>query len=110
MGSNTTIVSEALGLTAEELGLAAKGWSIKNNMLGMPVYNGNNDHLGVIEDLVVTREKGICYAIIGVGGYLGLGSYDVAIPVHRLRMSRSQLTLPGATTESLKAIPAFKYE
>jgi hypothetical protein len=110
MGANTTLVSSALGLTAEELGLAAKGWSIKKNMLAMPVYNDNNDHLGMIDDLVVTRDKAICYAIIGVGGYLGLGSYDVAIPVHRLRMNKSQITLPGATTESLKAIPAFKYE
>ncbi len=110
MGTNTNLVSSALGLTAEELKTAAKGWSIKKNMLGMPVYNDNNDHLGVIEDLVVTRDKAICYAIIGVGGYLGLGIYDVAIPVFHLRMNKSQLTLPNATTESLKAIPAFKYQ
>jgi len=45
---------------------------------------------------------------VGVGGFLGLGQKDVAIPINRF--SRMQpMTLPGATKKALNDLPAFHY-
>lgn len=109
MSSTTSYSSPyTLGLTSSELGTLANSWSIKKDIIGKEVFNDNHDNIGTIEDLLVTRDKAISYAIIGVGGFLGMGRHDVAIPVYNLRMNKTQVTLPGATTESLKALPAFE--
>lgn len=102
------IPAHNVGLTVEELGMVVKGWSIKKDVLGKTVFNDNNEKIGTIEDLLVSRGQAISYAIIGVGGFLGMGQHDVAIPVHQLRMNNTQVLLPGATAESLKAFRAFE--
>jgi hypothetical protein len=99
-----------LGLTSEELGRVIRGWSIKKDILGKEVYNDKNDDIGIIEDMLVTRDQAISYAIIGVGGFLGVGHHDVVIPVCQLRVDNKKVTLPGATLESLKAQPAYEYK
>lgn len=106
--STPRIPSHTVGLTVEELGMVVKGWSIKKDVLGKAVLNDNNDKIGTIEDLLVSRGQAISYAIIGVGGFLGLGQHDVAIPVNQLRMNNTQISLPGATVESLKALRVFE--
>lgn len=95
---------------SEDYSAVAKGWSIKEDLLGKEVYNDNNESIGTIEDLLVTREKAISYAIVGVGGFLGIGRHDVAVPVSSMTMTDARVTLPGATEESLKEMPAFEYE
>lgn len=97
-------------MTIEEIKELAHGWSIKEDILGKNVFNENNDSIGIVEDLLVTRDTAISYAVIGVGGFIGIGRHDVAIPVYQLRMNKSQITLPGATTESLKALQPFEYQ
>jgi hypothetical protein len=108
--STPRIPARTVGLTVEELGMVVKGWSIKKDVLGKAVLNDSNDKIGTIEDLLVSRGQAISYAIIGVGGFLGMGQHDVAIPVHQLRMDNTQISLPGATAESLKALRAFERE
>jgi len=44
-----------------------------------------------------------------VGGFLGFGVHDVAIPVGLLTLVDGKLVLPGATKEAIKAIPKFEY-
>lgn len=98
------------GITAEQLGKLAQGWSIKKDILDQYVYNDSNDTIGTIEDLLVTPDDAISYAIIGVGGFLGMGRHDVAIPIYQLVITKAQITLPGVTQESLKAMPSYEYK
>ena len=111
MKNNASHVSKfTLGLTPGELGRVVKGWSIKKDILDKVVYNDKSDPIGIIEDMLVTRDEAISYAIIGVGGFLGVGRHDVAIPVYQLRVNKEKITLPGATRESLKLLPAFEHK
>jgi len=111
MRTNASHVAKfPLGLTSEELGVVVKGWSIKKDILGKEVYNDKNDDIGIIEDLLVTRDQAISYAVIGVGGFLGVGRHDVAVPVYQLRLNKEKVTLPGATQASLKAMPTFEHK
>jgi len=97
------------GVTTDEVSVLAKGWSIKKAILDKDVFNEANEKVGTIEDLVVTPDKGISYAIVGAGGFLGMGKRDVAIPVNQFRIKDKRITLPGATKEVIKGMPEFKY-
>jgi len=97
------------GITVTELQEVVKGWSVKRTVLGQPVYNDNNERVGSVDDIIITPDKAVSYAIIGTGGFLGLAKHDVAIPVSQFKLVDKKLVLPGATKEALKAIPEFQY-
>ena len=97
------------GVTVEELKTIARGWSATKQILGKPVYNDKNERVGEVDDLIIAPDSSISYAIIGVGGFLGLGERQVAIPVSRLKHSEGRLVLPDATKEALQAMPSFQY-
>jgi sporulation protein YlmC with PRC-barrel domain len=101
--------STTLGVTAEELKSVVVGWSAKKHILGEAVYNSSDEKIGEVEDLIITPEKAVSYAIVGTGGFLGIDRHDVAIPVGQLKLVRDKLVLPGATKEGLKALPKFEY-
>ena len=107
--AQTPPVVGTIGITTEEIKLLAKGWSIKKDILGKDVYNDANEKVGVIEDIVVTPEKAMSYAIVSTGGFLGMAKHDVVVPVNQLKIKADRVTLPGATKESVKAMPEFKY-
>jgi sporulation protein YlmC with PRC-barrel domain len=101
--------STQLGVAAAELREITKGWSAKRQILGQPVYNDKNERVGEVEDVIVAPDKAISYAIIGAGGFLGIGKHDVAIPVNQFKLSEGKLVLAGATKDTLKAMPEFEY-
>jgi sporulation protein YlmC with PRC-barrel domain len=85
------------------------GWSAKKDLLDKPVYNETKQKIGEIEDIIVTPDNAASFAVIGVGGFLGLGERRVAIPFKQIKLQGTNLLLPGATKEALKALPEFKY-
>ena len=98
-----------LGVPATETTTLARGWSAKKQILGKPVYNDHNERLGDVDDIIVAPDKSLSYAIIGVGGFLGLGEHYVAIPFNQFKSGDGKYVLPGATKDTLKAIPTFNY-
>ena len=98
-----------LGSTVNELRDATKGWSIKHSILGQPVYNEKNERVGSVDDIVVTRDKSVAYAIVNAGGFLRMTKHNVAIPVSQFKSVDNKIVLPGATRETLKAMPEFQY-
>ena len=85
------------------------GWSAKKTILDKAVYNSSGEKIGEVEDLIITPEKAVSYAIVGTGGFLGIAEHNVAIPVGQLKVEGDKLMLPGATKEGLKALPKFEY-
>ena len=101
--------STPLGVSVAELQEVVKGWSVKRTVLGQPVYSDNNERVGSVDDIIITPDKAVSYAIVGTGGFLGLAKHDIAIPVSQFKLVDKKLVLPGATKEALKAIPEFQY-
>jgi sporulation protein YlmC with PRC-barrel domain len=104
-----------LGVTVVEMEAVVIGWSTKRDLLGKTVVNDKNDKIGKIDDLIISPSKdgntpAASFAIIGVGGFVGIGKRDVAIPTEQLKLQNKQLTLPGATKDALKALPPFVYQ
>jgi sporulation protein YlmC with PRC-barrel domain len=98
-----------VGVTVEEMKLVVLGWSAKNKLLGKTVYNDKNDKLGKVEDVIISPDRKVSWAIIGVGEFLGLIKKDVAIPMTRLKIVGDRIVLAGATKDALKAMPEFRY-
>jgi sporulation protein YlmC with PRC-barrel domain len=104
-----------LGVTVVEMEAIVIGRSAKRDLLGKTVVNDKNDKIGKIDDLIISPNKdgntpAASFAIIGAGGFLGMGKHDVAIPMEQLKIQNKQLTLPGATKDALKAMPPFVYQ
>jgi sporulation protein YlmC with PRC-barrel domain len=97
------------GMSVEELKTIARGWSATKQILGKSVYNDKNEKVGDVDDLIIAPDSSVSYAIIGVGGFLGLGERQVAIPVNRFKHSEGRIVLPGATKDALQAMPSFQY-
>jgi sporulation protein YlmC with PRC-barrel domain len=107
--SAQTAGSSLVSVSVTEMREVAKGWSAKKQILGKDVYNDTGDKIGEISDLIVAPNKSVSYAIVGVGGFLGMGERDVAVPVSRFKQQMGKIVLKGATKDALKAAPEFKY-
>jgi sporulation protein YlmC with PRC-barrel domain len=105
-------VAQTAGVSVStvELRDVAAGWSAKKQILGKGVYNDTGDKVGEINDLIVTPTKAVSYAIVGVGGFLGMGEHEIAVPVGKLKQEQDKIVLHGATKEALKAAPKFEYK
>jgi hypothetical protein len=80
-----------------------------SKVVGSTVVNETNETVGTIDDLIVTPSEKVPFAVLSVGGFLGLGSKYVVVPFSSLQVKDKQMVLPGATKDSLKALPEFKY-
>ena len=76
-------------------------------LIGRPVSNGS-ETIGKIDDLIVGRDK-VLFAIVGVGGFLGIGERLVAIPYNSLAVTSQSIVLRGATKAAVGKLPAFHY-
>jgi len=55
-------------------------------MVGYQLFNTNNQTIGRVEDLIITREGVLLYAEVSFGGFLGLGERRFAIPISALEV------------------------
>ena len=107
--SQQIVGSTQLGVAVAEMRDVTTGWSARRHVLGRTVYNDSGDAVGKVDDIIVAPDKAVSYAIIGAGGFLGVGRHDVAIPVSQLKESDDKFVLAGATKDALKAMPSFEY-
>jgi PRC-barrel domain len=80
-----------------------------SKVVGSTVVNEANETVGTIDDLIVTANEKVPFAVLSVGGFLGMGSKYVVVPFSSLQVQDKKMMLPGATKESLKGLPEFKY-
>jgi sporulation protein YlmC with PRC-barrel domain len=104
-----------LGVTVTEMEAVVLGWSAKHDLLGKNVMNDNKQKIGKIDDIIISTGQGgkatvAPVVIIGAGGFLGMGKHDVAIPTDQLKIEGTNIILPGATKDALKAMPEFQYQ
>jgi sporulation protein YlmC with PRC-barrel domain len=65
---------------------------------GLDVYNQNNENIGDISELLVDSSGKIQAVIVGVGGFLGIGERDVAIPFDQIKFVNEPRAVATATT------------
>ena len=56
-----------------------------SKVVGLSVYNANNESLGSINDLLTDQSGNIKAVVVGVGGFLGVGEHLVAVPYDKIK-------------------------
>jgi sporulation protein YlmC with PRC-barrel domain len=75
------------------------------------VYDNSENKIGDVTDLVINNDRNITTAVIGVGGFLGVGQKDIAVPFKDLKISsrngKEWLAL-NRTKEELRSMPRYE--
>jgi len=85
---------------------------LASQFMGQAVYTAANENIGEINDLIMNKDLDNIVAVVGVGGFLGIGERDVAIPISDIKVDKDatnnelRLTIT-ASKEQLEAMPAF---
>jgi hypothetical protein len=101
----------AVDLVVVDISTVAKGYRT-SKLTGSTVYNDQNERIGTIDDLIVGRDQPrVLFAILQVGGFLGLGGHLVAVSFENLKINDAdgKISLPGASRDQLKRLPEFVY-
>jgi sporulation protein YlmC with PRC-barrel domain len=80
-----------------------------SKVIGSTVVNDAGDTVGKVDEIIVGPDGKAPFVVLSVGGFLGIGDKLVALPYEQMRTDGSKIVLPGATKDSLKGLPEFKY-
>jgi sporulation protein YlmC with PRC-barrel domain len=81
--------------------------------IGKSVYSSEDpesDNIGDINDLILSEDGSITHAVVGVGGFLGIGEKNVAVPFDELKLVEKDGEIRfvyASTREQLEAAPAI---
>jgi sporulation protein YlmC with PRC-barrel domain len=73
---------------------------------GLDVYNQNNEKIGDISELLVDSSGKIQAVVVGVGGFLGIGERDVAIPFDQVKLVNEPRAVATTATTTDPNAPA----
>jgi sporulation protein YlmC with PRC-barrel domain len=82
-----------------------------SDFIGTPVTTKDGQQIGKISNLVFGREGRIELVVIGVGGFLGLGEKEVAVPFDAVKsetINNKNVFVVDATKDQLKAAPTYQ--
>lgn len=89
--------------------LSTPNWAA-SDIYKADVYDNSEHKIGEVTDLVLDRDGAIPTAVISVGGFLGVGQKDVAVPFKDLKMAsrdgKDWLAI-DRTKDQLKNAPAY---
>jgi hypothetical protein len=106
--ANAQGVPQSVEITKVDVQKVAAGYRA-SKVIGSSVVNDANQTIGKIDDLLVTRDGKEPYAVLSVGGFLGMGTRLVVIRYDSLKFADNKIMLPGGTKDGLKMLPAFEY-
>jgi sporulation protein YlmC with PRC-barrel domain len=67
-----------------------------SKVIGLNVYNDNNENVGSINDLLTDKSGNIKAVVIGVGGFLGVGTHLIAVPFDKVKFVNEPVAYTGA--------------
>jgi hypothetical protein len=101
-------VSQTVEITKVDVQKVAAGYRA-SKVIGSSVVNEANETIGKIDELLVTRDGKEPYAVLSIGGFLGMGTRLVVVRYDSLKFADNKIVLPGGTKDGLKMLPAFQY-
>lgn len=83
------------------------------DFLGESVRNGEGEMVGSVDDLILSKSDNVMYAILSVGGFLGVGDKLVAVPFEKISVGVLKvegLLMYDVSKDELMKRPAFSYD
>jgi sporulation protein YlmC with PRC-barrel domain len=74
---------------------AFQGTWRSSKLVGLNVYNDNNENLGSINELLIDKGGNIKAVVLGVGGFLGVGTHLVAVPFDKIKFVNEPVSYTG---------------
>src|SRR5581483_9761112 len=93
---------QSASLTSADTQKLGSAWRA-SKVNGSSVYNEKNEKVGSVDDLIIDRNDHVVYAVLSVGGFLGMRNHLVAVPYYHLTINTDnkgkvdKVILKGAT-------------
>jgi sporulation protein YlmC with PRC-barrel domain len=99
-----------VSLVKVDLSVVANGYRM-SKLLGSNVINDKNEKIGTLDDVIVDKKQ-VSFAVLQVGGFLGVGGRLIVVPYESLVIDDNgqKITLPGASKEELKKLTEYHYK
>src|ERR1700732_955200 len=98
-GSDRATMAPAAASDSSLSSLQGSTWRA-SKIVGLSVYNDNNESLGSINDLLMDKSGNIKAVVLGVGGFLGVGEHLVAVPFDKIKFVDQPIAYTGAASTS----------
>jgi sporulation protein YlmC with PRC-barrel domain len=102
--NSTTAPSDKAGASTSEKASMTdesfKGDWRASKVVGLNVYNAQNENVGSINDLLTDKSGNIKAAVISVGGFLGMGARLVAVPFDKMKFSTEPVAYTGVSSNA----------
>ena len=117
----------AMTPSAAEAPISAAGQWRASKLVGVNIYNEQDDKIGQIDDVIVDSSGKVDGVVVSVGGFLSMGEHNVMMKLNQIKFAnKAGTTTTGssssdskqwypdrgtvnATKDQLKAMPQFKY-
>lgn len=109
--AQTKMPSRAEPITGTFLSVQASNQWLASQLIGLSVTGANNEKIGSIGDLIVDQSGAIQAAIIGVGGFLGIGAKDIAVSLQAMTIMRDSSGDKASvqlTRQDIELAPSFQ--
>lgn len=73
-----------------------------SKLVGVAIYGPDNTSVGKVSDLLMGKDGKVQDVVVGIGGILGIGEKDVAIPFDQVKFSDQSITPPTATAPAVQ--------
>jgi len=109
-----SLVQQRAGLVTDRiiyLVRTPRGGVLASTYFDRGVHNRGGDKIGSISDLIVTSDGTIAAALVNVGGFLGIGEKEVAVPFSSIELVRSENDwrfVMDATKDALRKAPSYE--
>ncbi len=83
---------------------------LASDLTGATVYSPQDEAIGDVNDVIVSRDGKVDGLVVGVGGFLGIGEKDVAIEISKIKMMDTEAGIKlvmDANKDELAAAPEF---
>jgi uncharacterized protein YdeI (BOF family) len=83
---------------------------LASDLTGATVYSPQDEAIGDVNDVIVSRDGKVDGLVVGVGGFLGIGEKDVAIEITKIKMMDTEAGIKlvmDANKDELAAAPEF---
>jgi sporulation protein YlmC with PRC-barrel domain len=111
LATGSALPQATVQLVKVDLSVVAQGYRM-SKLIGTSVTNDKNEKIGTVDDVIADKDKKqLSFAVLQVGGFLGVGGRLVAVPFDSLVIDdkAQKITLPGASKDELKKLSDFNY-
>jgi sporulation protein YlmC with PRC-barrel domain len=79
-----------------------------SELVGKSVYNTAGERVGEIDEIVVNRNNRATAAVVGIGGFLGVGEKKVVVPFDNMRMQGDRIVAPNLTKDGVSSMQSYQ--